>query len=86
MERIAKEYLENLELALQGNKEGANNYEWIMLELYDQTVRNESGGDMAKYLFQKNIPNEDYVFERIGEEGRNIRKWYLQDHGAISLI
>jgi predicted SAM-dependent methyltransferase len=78
LERIAKEYLKNMELALQGNESAAYDYEWIMLELYDQTVRNESGGDMAKYLFQKDVPNEKYVFERIGEEGRNLRKLYLQ--------
>lgn len=78
LERIAKEYLTNLELALGGDMDAAHNYEWIKLELYDQTVRNESGGDMAKYIFQKDVPNEGYVFERIGEEGRNLRKSYLQ--------
>lgn len=78
LEIIAKEYLKNIELALQGNESAAHDYEWIKLELYDQTVRNESGGDMAKYFFQKDIPNEDYVFERIGEEGRNLRRSYLQ--------
>jgi predicted SAM-dependent methyltransferase len=78
LENITREYLKNLELALQGNENAANNYEWIKLELYDQVVRNESGGDMAKYIFQKDIPNENYIYERIGEEGRNLRKSYLQ--------
>ena len=32
---------------------------------------------MAAYIFQPTIPNEEYVFERIGEEGRNLRKYYL---------
>ncbi|WP_448528269.1 class I SAM-dependent methyltransferase [Raineya sp.] len=77
LERIVREYLKNLELALQGNKQAEHNYEWIMLELYDQTVRTQSGGDMAKYIFQPEIPNESYVFERIGEEGRLLRKMYL---------
>lgn len=79
LERIAKEYLKNLELAVNDNSEAKKNYEWIKLELYDQTVRNESGGDMAKYLFNKELPNEQYVFERIGEEGRNLRKMYLNN-------
>lgn len=79
LERIVREYLKNLELALQGNENAANNYDWIKLELYDQVVRNESGGDMAKYLFQQHIPNEEYVFERIGEEGRNLRKAHFHN-------
>lgn len=78
LEKIANEYLKYLELALKGDENAKYNYEWIKLELYDQTVRNASGGDMAKYLFQKYIPNENYVFERIGEEGRSLRRSYLQ--------
>jgi hypothetical protein len=53
------------------------NYEWMLLEMYDQTVRNHSGGNMGKYLFQDNIINEEFINERIGEEGRAIRKSYL---------
>jgi len=34
---------------------------------------------MASYFFQEILPNEDYVFKRIGEEGRNIRKFYLEN-------
>ena len=33
---------------------------------------------MAGYIFQKQIPNESYIFKRIGEEGRNLRKSYLE--------
>ena len=78
LERIAKEYLKNLEQALKGDIDAMHNYEWIKLELYDQVVRNESGGNMAKYIFQDQIPNEEYVYERIGEEGRSLRKSYLE--------
>ena len=77
LEQIAKEYLKNLALALQDDKQAQDNYEWIKIELYDQTVRNESSGDMAKYIFQEKIPNETYVFDRIGEEGRKLREYYL---------
>lgn len=40
-------------------------------------VRNKSGGEMGKYLHHDVIPNEDYVFNRIGLEGKNIREEYL---------
>ncbi len=77
LEQIVKEYTTSFELALQNNPEAQQHYEWIMLELYDQLVRNKSGGDMVKYIFQENIPNEEYVFSRIGEEGRNLRNLYF---------
>ncbi|MFN6992537.1 MAG: hypothetical protein ACK4MM_07455, partial [Fervidobacterium sp.] len=88
LERIAREYLKNLELALQGDSKAQANYEWIMLEMYDQAVRTKSGGDMAAYIFQEHIPNEEYVFQRIGEEGRALRQAYLnrinQSSGQMS--
>lgn len=77
LEVIAREYIKNLELALEGNDEASLDYEWIKLEMYDQTVRNKSGGNMVEFLSQEKIPNETYVFGRLGEEARNIQKMYL---------
>ncbi len=68
LETITREYLINLEGALNGDAESAKKYEWIMLELYDQTVRNHSGGEMLKYWLQDPMPVEDYVVERLGME------------------
>lgn len=73
LEKIAKEYLKNLENAIKGDESAKQDYEWIKLELLDQMVRNESGGFMKDYLLQATIPNEGYVFERIGNEGKVIR-------------
>lgn len=66
LEKIARIYLDKLE------KEEKDDYDWIMLELYDQTVRNSSGGNMYRYLTKKNIPNLEFVLSRIGSEGRNM--------------
>jgi predicted SAM-dependent methyltransferase len=77
LETIAKEYIRNLQLAMEGNVEAKYDYEWIKLELFDQTVRNESGGDMKNYLYQPVIQNESYVFKRIGSEGKMIRESFL---------
>lgn len=77
LETIAKEYLKHLQLAIVGEKEAKNNYDWIILELFDQMVRNESGGEIKSYLHQPVIPNEAYVFNRIGLEGKNIRTSFL---------
>lgn len=78
LEGIAKNYLNFLEEALNDPADEmiAKNYEWTLLEMYDQTVRNVSGGNMAKYLFQDTIRNEDFVFERLGEEAKSLRKNY----------
>ena len=77
LETIVREYLKNLQLAIEGNAEAKYNYEWITLELFDQTVRNESGGEMKNYLYQPVIENESYVFKRIGSEGKIIRESFL---------
>ena len=74
LEQIAKVYLEALEKASQGSEEWAANYEWMMLEMYDQTVRNYSGGAMAEYLYGESIPNEAFVVERCGSEASELIK------------
>lgn len=85
LETIAKEYILNLQLAMEGNVEAKHNYEWIKLELLDQTVRNQSGGDMKNYLYQPIIENESYVFKRIGSEGKIIRESFLKQQNLIDV-
>lgn len=72
LERIVRLYLKALEESTRGNKLWAHHYNWIKLELYDQAVRERSGGEMAIYLKQEAIPNEKFVLERIGLEGKSI--------------
>lgn len=79
LETIAKEYIKYLERAAKGDINGKYNYEWIKLELLDQMVRNESGGAMKQYLFQPTLPNEKYIYERIGMEGKSIRQVFLKN-------
>ena len=71
LEQIARTYLEVLENA-ELSKECARNYDWILLEMYDQVVRNSSGGDMATYLSKEPIANESFVLKRCGAEARNL--------------
>lgn len=76
LEQIVKSYLKYLELGIENpaDEQVRANYDWMLLEMYDQTVRNYSGGEMGKYLFQKDIINEGFVYDRIGEEGRLLRE------------
>ncbi len=86
LEQIATEYLKNLRQAAAGDTEAACRYDWIMLEMYDQTVRNTSGGEMAAYLYQEEIPCEQYIYERIGEEARQIRANYLRRKQELPMV
>ena len=72
LERICKLYLEKLQLAATGDATSAHDYEWMKLEMYDQTVREKSGGGMIDFLRQNPLPNEAFVLERIGQEGREL--------------
>lgn len=74
LEQIAREYLNNLQRALDGELLAEHDYEWIVLELMDQMVRNKSGGQMGKYWRQVNVPNQDYVEKRMGHEFASFRK------------
>ncbi|MDB5024599.1 MAG: Methyltransferase type 11 [Mucilaginibacter sp.] len=73
LENITREYLRLLDANWQGSsKEEEANYEWIVLEMYDQTVRNKKGGLMYEYLKQKEIVNEAYILKRVGFIGEGI--------------
>jgi predicted SAM-dependent methyltransferase len=71
LENIAAEYLRQLRENIEHPTERSmTNYEWILLEMYDQSVRTYSGGQMAKFLQRQDLPNEDYVIGRIGHVAR----------------
>jgi len=50
LETMARLYLQSLEGAMAGDAEARMRYEWIMLELYDQATRTDTGGRMGAYL------------------------------------
>ncbi len=72
LEKLCQLYLLTLDAVTNGDANAGHNYNWLMLEMFDQTVRELSGGEMLAYLRQETIPNEQFVLERIGEEGRNL--------------
>lgn len=72
LEEIANLYLESLKKVREGLKEWVDNYEWILLEMYDQTVRNVSGGEMLNYFLKDKISNEEFILKRCGIEAKNL--------------
>lgn len=71
LEEIVKMYLYSLEKARSGSEIWEQNYQWMLLEMYDQTVRNQSGGEMIKFL-SRNLANQEFVIQRCGSEVKNI--------------
>ena len=78
LENIVNEYIKHLAENIRNpSRQSEANYDWILLEMYDQTVRNYSGGQMAEFLQQPELVNEKYIIGRIGYVGRSIRDSYL---------
>ena len=84
LEQIARLYLTSLERAA-GSPEWEANYEWIALELLDQMVRNSRGGDMANYLVQEEIYNQQFVTKRFGSQANKIRANRLSNRRTKTL-
>jgi len=72
LERLCQLYLGRLQGAISGDKQAEHDYDWLLLELFDQMVRERSGGAMVAWLRQEPLPNEAFVYARIGEEGRGL--------------
>jgi predicted SAM-dependent methyltransferase len=73
LERIVQLYLSSLEKCVAGNQEAAEPYDWAMLEMYDQTVREGSGGEMLAYIHNANESQLAFAKERLGAELERMR-------------
>ena len=69
LEPIAKNYVLALD-KVSKSQDPINiaDYEWSMLELYDQVVRTSSGGEMGKFWTQDTIINQQTIISRSGNE------------------
>lgn len=74
LEDIVINYLYYLNQARKGDKQAKIRYEWMMLEMYDQTVREHSGGEMLEFWKQNPLPEEDFIIQRVGSEVKNTLK------------
>jgi len=68
LEAIVRLYLRSLDRALLGDAQAEAEYDWMMLELFDQTVREVSGGQMRRHWERAPLPAESFVVERVGGE------------------
>ncbi|MEA5487296.1 MULTISPECIES: class I SAM-dependent methyltransferase [Pseudanabaena] len=72
LEQIARIYLDCLEKANINSQELDQNYQWVLLEMYDQTVRNQTGGEMINFLSRQDLYSKDFIVSRCGVEIQNI--------------
>jgi len=91
LENIVNEYIKHLNENIENpGRQAEANYDWILLEMYDQTVRNYSGGQMAEFLRKPELVNEEYVLGRSGYVGKSIRNTYItlaeDKQGVANLI
>lgn len=72
LEQIARLYLKTLEDVTSGQGEREADYDWMILELFDQTVRSLPGGEMGVYLSDPALPNKAFIEGRIGLEAERV--------------
>lgn len=82
LEDAAREYLRNIARCDAGDQSAIADLEWSHIELYDQIAREDRNGEFGKYLHREDIPNKNYVIQRMGglaakafqiiEEGRKL--------------
>lgn len=85
LEGLALQYIQALQAyRQQPNPLQAANLRWAVIEMIDQLVRTESGGEMAAYWRQPHIINEATLENRMGLEFTAWRNRYLQQQQGAS--
>ena len=85
LEQIAIHYLMNLNTAIdEDNELNEAKYNWSLLELIDQLVREKEGGEILELWKQEKLINENQIIERVGEEFSRIRKYLLNTKSSVS--
>jgi predicted SAM-dependent methyltransferase len=72
LENLARSYLLALLKALKGETGWEDNYDWILLEMYDQTVRARTGGAMVRYLSMHDVSTSDFIMKRLGKDTKDL--------------
>jgi len=68
LELVARNYLATLERALARATGADDDYDWMMIQLLDQSVRRTSGGSMARFWRDPARNNQAFVVARAGLE------------------
>ena len=80
LEAIVRLYLDRLEKALAGDAAAGEEYDWLLLELFDQMTREEPGGMMRAFWERQPMPAEAFVTARVGSELTRFRQGLAAGH------
>lgn len=85
LEQICLEYLSNLNKGFNSNDQKViMNYKWNKIEIFDQIVRQKSGGEMLETI-KEGLYNKDYVLFRNGEEIKSLLEKDNKKNITVSL-
>jgi hypothetical protein len=84
LETLAREYLRLLDQLKGESNASTADYDWIMLEMYDQVVRDRSGGETSRFLAAPDMSNREFVLSRIGAEAE--RAWQASSTPVASRL
>jgi predicted SAM-dependent methyltransferase len=71
LENIASAYLESVRDVADGGASGAQ-HQWMIIEMIDQMVRREAGGEMHRALVEADSDRRNFVIGRIGLEAERV--------------
>jgi predicted SAM-dependent methyltransferase len=66
LERVCRDYLAQLDRAVRDPAQVLD-YQWTVLQLIDQMVREDCGGEMLRVLHERRF-NPDFVRQQVGDE------------------
>lgn len=69
LEEQARTYLAAIDRLDAGVDAARADHAWMVMEIVDQLVRHESGGELLKHLAKGSVENAEFVIGRMGLEG-----------------
>lgn len=72
LELVIEDYRQTLRRALAGEAGAADDYDWMLIQLLDQSVRRRSGGAMSDFWRDPSRRNVEFVVARAGLEAEQI--------------
>ncbi len=84
LEKIAINYITYLNESINGIQGADQKYNWTMLELFDQVVRENSGGEMIEYIKNVSNNNDSFLIERNGYEVKRIMEIFRNGENKVA--
>lgn len=71
-EAVVIDYLATLERAMREDGLAEENYQWMVIQMIDQSVRKVPGGEMSRFWRNTSRSNDAFVIARAGLESENV--------------